>query len=203
MPGGKPVADVAALLDLWPVLGELEDAHALGDAEREPASRLLVRVTGWIMVAENYEVGAAQLLAMLDLPFGFFVRLARALHIARGGDTDRPQGVSVCFALNTRNGVSERDGFLDFVLAIEHAGVSTAGAPFPLAAIEAVTDAETRLMAFRIANLLKPRIVIGRHKAVAATVALASCAVALGAALLWSAPSAMVAMPRRAGGIDL
>src|SRR5262249_12475776 len=90
----------------------------------------------------------------------------------------------------------ERDLFFDLVPAIEHAGVGTACAPLPIVANVAVTDAEARLVAFRIANLLKSGIVISRGE-------LAACAVALAFAFLRSRPSAVVAVPRRAVGIDL
>src|SRR5262249_1056836 len=85
-----------------------------------------------------------------------------------------------------------------------------------------MTDEETRLVAFRIADLLEVGIVVGRHKGVALTVAgVAVCeldyvagggalvllwflpSAALAAALLRSAPSAMVAMPAFAVVVDL
>src|SRR5262249_41268759 len=140
--GRKPVGDIVALPDLRPVVGELEDAHSLGDAEREPAGRVLVRVAGLIVVAENYEVSAGNLLAMLDRPLRLSAGLVRALHIARGSDTDRPQGVGVFLALDTCNGVTERDRFLDLLPAINDVGVSAACAPLPLAAVVAVAHAE-------------------------------------------------------------
>src|SRR5262249_34195492 len=79
--------------------------------------------------------------------------------------------------------------------AIDDVGVSAACAPLPAVAL-AVTDAEARLVAVRIANLLKSGIVVYCDEIVGVVAVTA-------AAFLRSRPSAMVAVPRGAAGIDL
>ena len=64
-----------------------------------------------------------------------------------------------------------RDRFVDLVLAIEDAGVGAAGAPLPAAAV-AVTDAEARIVAFRVADFLEAGIVVGRGEVAARAVGL-------------------------------
>src|SRR5262249_39340967 len=184
--GRKPVGDIVALPDLRPVVGELEDAHSLGDAEREPAGRVLVRVAGLIVVAENYEVSAGNLLAMLDRPLRLSAGLARASAAARRGDADRPEGVGVFLTLDRDDDVTERDRFSDLLRAIDEVGASAACAPLPAVAL-AVTDAEARLVAVRIANLLKSGIVVYCDEIVGVVAVTA-------AAFLRSRPSAMVAV---------
>src|SRR6516225_1476872 len=133
---------------------------------------------------------------MLGSPFRFLAGLGRAVRVAGCGNADRPAAIDILLAFHHQDRAPRGDRFVDLIFAIEHAGVGATGAPFPIAATVAVTDPKPRLVAFRIANLLKSRIVIGRGK-------LAACAIALAIALLRSRPSAMVAVPRRAVGIDL
>src|SRR5262249_37472562 len=118
--------------------------------------------------------------------------------------TDRPQGVGVFLALDTCNGATERDRFLDLLPAINDVGVSAACAPLPLAAVVAVAHAEAWDVAFRIADLLEARVVVHCDEIVGvAAVSAAAFLAVTAAAFLRSRPSAMVAVPRRAVGIDL
>src|SRR5262249_6374207 len=113
-----------------------------------------------------------------------------------------PTGHRRLFTLDQKDGALKRDRLLNLLPAIERAGVGATGAPLPVVAL-AVTDAEAWLAPLRIANLLKSGIVVGRDKAVAATVAMTICAIAFGAAFFGSGPGTMVAVPRCAMAIDL
>src|SRR5262249_46437872 len=117
------------------------------------------------------------------------------VRVAGRGNADRPAAIDILLAFHHQDRAPQGDRFVDLILAIEHAGVGIARAPLPAVAL-AMTDAEARLVAFRIANLLKSGIVISRGE-------LAACAVALAHAFSRSRPSAVIAVPRRAVGIDL
>ncbi len=98
---------------------EVEPAHGIGDAERELARGVSVRVSRLVVVVENDDIGAAQLLAVMRLPLRILAWLARAVHVAGRWDADRPQPVSVFFALDHGDGPAVRDGLVHLVDAIE------------------------------------------------------------------------------------
>src|SRR6516165_3032041 len=136
---------------------------------------------------------------MLGPPFRFLARLGRAVRVTSRGNADRPAAIDIFLAFHHQDRAPQNDRFVDLVFAIEHASVGAAGAPPPAVAL-AVTDAEARLVAFRIAHLLKAGIIIGRSELAALAVALA---VALTAAFRWPTISAVMTVPRRALVIDL
>jgi len=53
VPGSEPVGHITACGALWPVLGELKDAHATRDAFRETRGGLGVGVPGRIMIRDD------------------------------------------------------------------------------------------------------------------------------------------------------
>src|SRR6516225_11710585 len=123
---------------------------------------------------------------MLGPPFRFLARLGRAVRVTSRGNADRPAAIDIFLPFHHQDRAPQNDRFVDLVFAIEHASVGAAGAPPPAVAL-AVTDAEARLVAFRIAHLLKAGINIGRSELAAL--------VALTAAFRWPAISAVMTVP--------
>ena len=65
--GGQPIGHVGFVRHVWPMRWQIEPAHALGDAERELAPRIGVRIARHVVVVEHDDIGVAQLLAVLLL----------------------------------------------------------------------------------------------------------------------------------------
>jgi hypothetical protein len=61
---------------------EIEAAHQLGEAEGELACRLGVRIAGLIVIVENHDISALELLAMRAAPLRFLAPFARAVGVA-------------------------------------------------------------------------------------------------------------------------
>src|SRR5262249_49631498 len=137
------------------------------------AGRIGVRVARIVVVGDHDDVSAGELRAMFGLPFRLLVlrRISRAVRVARRRNANRPTAVDVLLSLDHEDGLAGRDRLIDVVLTIQDASVSAASAPLPIAAAVAVTDAKARDVAFREADFLKSRIVIGRGEVAACAVA--------------------------------
>src|SRR5262245_44775596 len=149
-----------------------------------------------VVIGDDDNIRAGELRTMCGLPFRLLVGLARALAVAGRRNVKRPRAIDILLAFDHQDRAPERDRFVDLVFAVQHIRVSAARAPFPAVALS-VTDAEARLVALRIADLLESGIVVGRDKM------LVALAVALAAAFLWSAIAAVMAVPGRAFVVDL
>ena len=79
---------------------EIEPADALGEADRQLARRLGVRVAGRVVVVKDDDVRAPKLLAVPLRPLRRLARLARAVRVAPRGDAETPKIVGVLLALH-------------------------------------------------------------------------------------------------------
>ena len=159
--GGEPVRDVAALRNIRPMLREIQAPHALGDAEREPARSIGMLIASRIVVVENDDMCAGELLAVGLHPLRPLARLTRAVGVTRRRNADAPKVVDVLLSFHDRNHAAVGDRLRYLAGAIDNLRVDVLGARFPSAVSVRLFEPKARLASRQVAHLAKMRRTAG------------------------------------------